>query len=430
MSMFSLFKKKRDKKESEEEKVQDEAVVDEQESSDGEQQAEPEASDEAQQTEVEPEKDPAKAPEKAPEELPSAAEDCAQVTAESHAQQMPAAEEQPETVEESKEPVNTKTQEKGEKKGFWARLTQGLRKTSGSIGSGLIGVFRGKKIDDDLFEELETQLLMADLGVATTTKIIDNLTQQADRKQLKDAEALYELLQEQLADILKPVDKPLEIPNSDSPYVILMTGVNGVGKTTTIGKLAKQFKAEGKSVMLAAGDTFRAAAVEQLEVWGERNNIPVIAQHTGADSASVLYDALEAAKARGTDVLIADTAGRLQNKANLMEELKKLVRVMKKLDPNAPHEVMLTLDAGTGQNAISQAKLFTEAVGVSGIVMTKLDGTAKGGVIFAVADQFAIPIRYIGVGESLEDLRPFVAKDFIAALFDRNVEASETTTAN
>ena len=430
MSMFSLFKKKRDKKESEEEKVQDEAVVDEQESSDGEQQAEPEASDEAQQTEVEPEKEPAKAPEKAPEELPSAAEDSAQVTAESHAQQMPAAEEQPETVEESKKPVNTKTQEKGEKKGFWARLTQGLRKTSGSIGSGLIGVFRGKKIDDDLFEELETQLLMADLGVATTTKIIDNLTQQADRKQLKDAEALYELLQEQLADILKPVDKPLEIPNSDSPYVILMTGVNGVGKTTTIGKLAKQFKAEGKSVMLAAGDTFRAAAVEQLEVWGERNNIPVIAQHTGADSASVLYDALEAAKARGTDVLIADTAGRLQNKANLMEELKKLVRVMKKLDPEAPHEVMLTLDAGTGQNAISQAKLFTEAVGVSGIVMTKLDGTAKGGVIFAVADQFAIPIRYIGVGESLEDLRPFVAKDFIAALFDRNVEASETTTAN
>lgn len=430
MSMFSLFKKKRDKKESEEEKVQDEAVVDEQESSDGEQQAEPEASDEAQQTEVGPEKEPAKAPEKAPEELPSAAEDCAQVTAESHAQQMPAAEEQPETVEESKEPVNTKTQEKGEKKGFWARLTQGLRKTSGSIGSGLIGVFRGKKIDDDLFEELETQLLMADLGVATTTKIIDNLTQQADRKQLKDAEALYELLQEQLADILKPVDRPLEIPKSDSPYVILMTGVNGVGKTTTIGKLAKQFKAEGKSVMLAAGDTFRAAAVEQLEVWGERNDIPVIAQHTGADSASVLYDALEAAKARGTDVLIADTAGRLQNKANLMEELKKLVRVMKKLDPEAPHEVMLTLDAGTGQNAISQAKLFTEAVGVSGIVMTKLDGTAKGGVIFAVADQFAIPIRYIGVGESLEDLRPFVAKDFIAALFDRNVEASETTTAN
>ncbi|ATZ72999.1 signal recognition particle-docking protein FtsY [Idiomarina sp. X4] len=422
MSMFSLFKKKRDKKESEVEKPEEETVVEDQ--PDGERQAEPEAC----------EKEPAKEPEKAPEELPSAAEDCAQVTAESHAQQpVPeeSATEEPKKAETPKaEPVETKTQEKGQKKGFWARLTQGLRKTSGSIGSGLIGVFRGKKIDDDLFEELETQLLMADLGVATTTKIIDNLTQQADRKQLKDAEALYELLQEQLADILKPVDKPLEIPKSDSPYVILMTGVNGVGKTTTIGKLAKQFKAEGKSVMLAAGDTFRAAAVEQLQVWGERNDIPVIAQHTGADSASVLYDALEAAKARGTDVLIADTAGRLQNKANLMEELKKLVRVMKKLDPDAPHEVMLTLDAGTGQNAISQAKLFTEAVGVSGIVMTKLDGTAKGGVIFAVADQFAIPIRYIGVGESLEDLRPFVAKDFIAALFDRNVEASETTTAN
>ncbi|HAS15592.1 MAG TPA: signal recognition particle-docking protein FtsY, partial [Idiomarina abyssalis] len=328
------------------------------------------------------------------------------------------------------EPTEVAPKEKGEKKGFWARLTQGLRRTSGSIGSGLISVFRGKKIDDDLFEELETQLLMADLGVATTTKIIDNLTKQADRKQLKDAEALYELLQEQLAEILKPVDKRLEIPESDSPFVILMTGVNGVGKTTTIGKLAKQFKAEGKSVMLAAGDTFRAAAVEQLQVWGERNDIPVIAQHTGADSASVLYDALQAAKARDVDVLIADTAGRLQNKANLMEELKKLVRVMKKLDPQAPHEVMLTLDAGTGQNAISQAKLFTEAVGVSGIVMTKLDGTAKGGVIFAVADQFAIPIRYIGVGESLEDLRPFVAKDFIAALFDRNVDESEETTAS
>lgn len=391
MSMFSLFKKKRNEKAPEAEEKKEDAVVEEQEQPEPESEAEPE----------------------------------------------PVVEPEPETKSEAKpepehkpEPTEVAPKEKGEKKGFWARLTQGLRRTSGSIGSGLIGVFRGKKIDEDLFEELETQLLMADLGVATTTKIIDNLTKQADRKQLKDAEALYELLQEQLAEILKPVDKRLEIPESDSPYVILMTGVNGVGKTTTIGKLAKQFKAEGKSVMLAAGDTFRAAAVEQLQVWGERNDIPVIAQHTGADSASVLYDALQAAKARDVDVLIADTAGRLQNKANLMEELKKLVRVMKKLDPEAPHEVMLTLDAGTGQNAISQAKLFTEAVGVSGIVMTKLDGTAKGGVIFAVADQFAIPIRYIGVGESLEDLRPFVAKDFIAALFDRNVDESEQTTAS
>ncbi|MBP59013.1 MULTISPECIES: signal recognition particle-docking protein FtsY [Idiomarina] len=441
MSMFSLFKKKRNEKAPEAEEKKEDAVVEEQEQPEPESESEPESKP---HDEREPEITETR------EELPSAAEDCAQVTAESHASKYapeakeaaqpesvtepePAVEPEPEskTKPEAKpEPTEVAPKEKGEKKGFWARLTQGLRRTSGSIGSGLISVFRGKKIDDDLFEELETQLLMADLGVATTTKIIDNLTKQADRKQLKDAEALYELLQEQLAEILKPVDKRLEIPESGSPFVILMTGVNGVGKTTTIGKLAKQFKAEGKSVMLAAGDTFRAAAVEQLQVWGERNDIPVIAQHTGADSASVLYDALQAAKARDVDVLIADTAGRLQNKANLMEELKKLVRVMKKLDPQAPHEVMLTLDAGTGQNAISQAKLFTEAVGVSGIVMTKLDGTAKGGVIFAVADQFAIPIRYIGVGESLEDLRPFVAKDFIAALFDRNVDESEETTAS
>ena len=445
MSMFSLFKKKRNEKAPEAEEKKEDAVVEEQEQPEPESESEPESKP---HDEPEPERTETR------EELPSAAEDCAQVTAESHASKYapeareaaqpesvtepePAVEPEPESEtkpeakpEHKPEPTEVAPKEKGEKKGFWARLTQGLRRTSGSIGSGLIGVFRGKKIDDDLFEELETQLLMADLGVATTTKIIDNLTKQADRKQLKDAEALYELLQEQLAEILKPVDKRLEIPESDSPFVILMTGVNGVGKTTTIGKLAKQFKAEGKSVMLAAGDTFRAAAVEQLQVWGERNDIPVIAQHTGADSASVLYDALQAAKARDVDVLIADTAGRLQNKANLMEELKKLVRVMKKLDPQAPHEVMLTLDAGTGQNAISQAKLFTEAVGVSGIVMTKLDGTAKGGVIFAVADQFAIPIRYIGVGESLEDLRPFVAKDFIAALFDRNVDESEETTAS
>lgn len=331
---------------------------------------------------------------------PDAAEACAQVTAES---------------------AGNEAQQRTPKKGFWQRLSDGLKKTSGSIGSGLFGIFRGKKIDDELFEELETQLLMADMGVQTTQKIIDNLVDQADRKQLQDAEALYDLLQQQLSEILAPVDRPLEIDTSKKPYVILMAGVNGVGKTTTIGKLAKQFKQQGKSVMLAAGDTFRAAAVEQLQVWGERNDIPVVAQHTGADSASVVYDAVEAAKARGIDVLIADTAGRLQNKANLMEELKKIVRVMKKLDPEAPHEVMLTLDAGTGQNAISQAKLFTEAVGVSGIVMSKLDGTAKGGVIFAVADQFGIPIRYIGVGEQLDDLRPFIAKDFIQALFQRTV---------
>lgn len=307
---------------------------------------------------------------------------------------------------------------KPEKKGWWSRLTQGLKKTSGNLGSGLSTLFKGKKIDDELFEDLETQLLMADVGVETTTRIIDDLTEHASRKELKDAELLYERLKELLQELLVPVSKPLEIPQGEGPFVILMTGVNGVGKTTTIGKLARQFQNEGKSVMLAAGDTFRAAAVEQLEIWGERNNIPVIAQHTGADSASVIYDAVEAAKARKVDVLIADTAGRLQNKANLMEELKKIVRVMRKLDASMPHEVLLTLDAGTGQNAISQTQLFNEAVGLTGLVMTKLDGTAKGGVIFALADKFGIPIRYIGVGEQLDDLRPFVADEFVNALFD------------
>ncbi len=315
--------------------------------------------------------------------------------------------------------VDDDTQEKPQREGFFARLKRSLVRTKENIGSGFFGLFSGKKIDDDLFEELETQLLTADLGVDTTTRIIEGLVQHADRKQLKDAEALYGLLKQDMGEMLAKVEQPLVIDTSKKPYVILMVGVNGVGKTTTIGKLAKQFQAEGKSVMLAAGDTFRAAAVEQLQVWGQRNNIPVIAQHTGADSASVIYDAIEAARSRGVDVLIADTAGRLQNKSNLMEELKKVVRVMKKLDDTAPHEIMLTLDAGTGQNALSQAKLFSEAVGLTGITLTKLDGTAKGGVIFAVADKFQIPIRYIGVGEGIDDLRPFVANDFIEALFSR-----------
>ncbi|WP_421158352.1 signal recognition particle-docking protein FtsY [Aeromonas dhakensis] len=315
--------------------------------------------------------------------------------------------------------VDDDTQDKPQREGFFARLKRSLVRTKENIGSGFFGLFRGKKIDDELFEELETQLLTADLGVDTTTRIIEGLVQHADRKQLKDAEALYGLLKQDMGEMLAKVEQPLVIDTDKKPYVILMVGVNGVGKTTTIGKLAKQFQAEGKSVMLAAGDTFRAAAVEQLQVWGQRNNIPVIAQHTGADSASVIYDAIEAARSRGVDVLIADTAGRLQNKSNLMEELKKVVRVMKKLDDAAPHEIMLTLDAGTGQNALSQAKLFSEAVGLTGITLTKLDGTAKGGVIFAVADKFQIPIRYIGVGEGIDDLRPFVANDFIEALFSR-----------
>ena len=321
-------------------------------------------------------------------------------------------------VEEQAEEEIVQEQEKPTKEGFFARLKRSLLKTKENLGSGFISLFRGKKIDDDLFEELEEQLLIADVGVETTRKIIANLTEGASRKQLRDAEALYGLLKDEMGEILAKVDEPLNIEGK-MPFVILMVGVNGVGKTTTIGKLARQFEQQGKSVMLAAGDTFRAAAVEQLQVWGQRNNIPVIAQHTGADSASVIFDAIQAAKARNIDVLIADTAGRLQNKSHLMEELKKIVRVMKKLDVEAPHEVMLTIDASTGQNAVSQAKLFHEAVGLTGITLTKLDGTAKGGVIFSVADQFGIPIRYIGVGERIEDLRPFKADDFIEALFAR-----------
>jgi len=310
--------------------------------------------------------------------------------------------------------------EKPKKEGFFSRLKKGLLKTRVNIGSGFASIFSGKKIDDELFEELETQLLTADLGVDTTMKLIDSLTDAADRKQLKDGDALYELMKQEMATMLKTAEQPLEIPADKKPFVILMVGVNGVGKTTTIGKMAKQFQNQGKSVMLAAGDTFRAAAVEQLQVWGERNSIPVIAQHTGADSASVVFDAFQAAKARNVDVLIADTAGRLQNKDNLMQELEKIARVVKKVDPDAPHEVMLTIDAGTGQNAISQVNLFNQCVGLTGITLSKLDGTAKGGVIFAVADKFNIPIRYIGVGESIDDLRTFKSDDFIDALFSQD----------
>ena len=313
--------------------------------------------------------------------------------------------------------VEIETREKPSEGGFFSRLVKGLLKTKQNIGAGFRSFFLGKKIDDELFEELEEQLLIADIGVPTTSKIIKNLTEHASRKELQNAELLYQQLKVEMADILEPVAQPLVIDTTKKPYVILMVGVNGVGKTTTIGKLARKFQAEGKSVMLAAGDTFRAAAVEQLQVWGERNHIPVVAQSTGSDSASVIFDAMQSAAARNIDILIADTAGRLQNKNNLMDELKKIVRVMKKYDETAPHEIMLTLDAGTGQNAISQAKLFNEAVGLTGISLTKLDGTAKGGVIFAIADQFKLPIRYIGVGEKIEDLREFNAKEFIEALF-------------
>ena len=324
--------------------------------------------------------------------------------------------------EESAVTDMVETQEKPSEGGFFSRLLKGLVKTKQNIGAGFRSFFLGKKIDDEVFEELEEQLLIADIGMPTTTKIINNLTQHATRQQLQNADALYQQLKLEMGEILKPVAQPLSIDSSKKPYVILMVGVNGVGKTTTIGKLARKFQMEGKSVMLAAGDTFRAAAVEQLQVWGERNHIPVVAQSSGSDSASVIFDAMQSAAARNIDILIADTAGRLQNKNNLMDELKKIVRVMKKYDESAPHEIMLTLDAGTGQNAISQAKLFNEAVGLTGISLTKLDGTAKGGVIFAIADQFNLPIRYIGVGEKIEDLREFNAEEFIEALFTHEGE--------
>ncbi|QKG67518.1 signal recognition particle-docking protein FtsY [Pseudomonas sp. B14-6] len=304
------------------------------------------------------------------------------------------------------------------KAGFFARLKQGLSKTSASIGEGMASLFLGKKIiDDELLEDIETRLLTADVGVEATSVIIQRLTQKVARKELADAYALYKSLQAELAAMLKPVEQPLKITSQNKPFVILVVGVNGAGKTTTIGKLAKKLQLEGKKVMLAAGDTFRAAAVEQLQVWGERNKIPVIAQHTGADSASVIFDAVQAAKARGIDVLIADTAGRLHTKDNLMEELKKVRRVISKLDADAPHEVLLVLDAGTGQNAISQAKQFNQTVELTGLALTKLDGTAKGGVIFALAKQFGLPIRYIGVGEGIDDLRTFEAEPFVQALF-------------
>jgi fused signal recognition particle receptor len=304
------------------------------------------------------------------------------------------------------------------KRGLFSRLKQGLSRTRSGFTAGLADLTLGKKtIDDELLEDIETLLLTADVGVEATQRIIADLTDRISRKELQDAGALYSALQDEMCRILAPCDVPLEIAATHKPYVILMVGVNGAGKTTTIGKLAKRLQAEGLSVILAAGDTFRAAAVEQLQTWGERNDVPVIAQHSGADSASVIFDALQAAQVRNIDVLIADTAGRLHTQSNLMEELKKVKRVMGKLDATAPHEVLLVVDAGTGQNALNQAQQFNEAVGLTGITLTKLDGTAKGGVIFAIAHKMQIPIRFIGVGEGIDDLRPFNAEEFVAALF-------------
>jgi len=315
---------------------------------------------------------------------------------------------------------STVTSETQEKSGLFSKICRGLSKTRHQLGVGVGRLLLGKKeISDELLEEIEMLLLTADLGVETAAHVIQTLSEQMGRKQLQDGDAVYHALKAHLRDILRKHAAPLVPETSDnSPFVILMTGVNGAGKTTTIGKLAKQYTLAGKKVMLAAGDTFRAAAVEQLEAWGERNQIPVVAQHTGADSASVIYDAFQSAKSRGFDVLIADTAGRLHTQSNLMEELKKVKRVIQKLDPAAPHEVMLVLDASTGQNALNQARQFNKAVGLTGITMTKLDGTARGGILFAIANELELPFRYLGIGEGIDDLRPFDAEQFVSAIFD------------
>ncbi|MCB1771371.1 MAG: signal recognition particle-docking protein FtsY [Candidatus Competibacteraceae bacterium] len=299
----------------------------------------------------------------------------------------------------------------------FARLRDRLRRTRQGLVSGLASLFKGQKLDDAALEELEGRLLLADVGVDVTNHLIRQLTEQVSRQQLSDVPALLQALHDELLAILAPCQQPWQ-PSASRPYVILMVGVNGVGKTTTIGKLAQWLQAEGHSVLLAAGDTFRAAAVEQLQVWGKRNHIPVIAQKSGADAASVIYDAIQSASARAVDVVIADTAGRLHTQSNLMEELKKIKRVMGKVDPTAPHEVLLVVDASTGQNALNQAVQFHEAVGVTGLILTKLDGTAKGGIVFAIARRLGLPIRFIGVGESIEDLRAFDAAEFVAALLD------------
>ena len=338
---------------------------------------------------------------------------------------------QQQTVEDRRESVAESTldtpQEKPTDKSLFSRLKKGLSRTGESLGEG-VGLFilGQKMIDDEVLEELEARLLMADVGYDATMKIIDQLTDAVKRKELADVDALSQAMYTIMVELLKPVEQPLEIKKEHKPTVILMIGINGAGKTTTIGKLAKQFQQQGKSVMLAAGDTFRAAAVEQLQVWGKRNDIPVIAQGTGADSASVIYDAMESAKARNIDVLLADTAGRLHTQGNLMEELVKVKRVMQKIDPEAPHEVMLVIDASIGQNALAQAKEFNSAIGVTGITVTKLDGTAKGGILFAIAEQAGVPVRFIGVGESIDDLQEFGASEFVRALLGEHADGTHT----
>ena len=303
-----------------------------------------------------------------------------------------------------------------ERQGFIKRLRARLNRGDSWLTYDLANLAPGGKIDEDVLEELESLLVMADVGIDTTTRIIDDLQKRLARKELKDVEALRNGLRRSLVDILAPVEQPLDIDPQHRPFVILMVGVNGAGKTTTIGKLARRFKDQGLSVMLAAGDTFRAAAVEQLQAWGQRNDVPVIAQQSGADPAAVIFDAWEAAKARGIDVLLADTAGRLQSQRGLMDELAKIRRVVARRDETAPHEIMLVLDASQGQNALVQAEKFHDALGLTGITVTKLDGTAKGGILLAIASALHVPVRFIGIGESAEDMQPFVAEDFVDAL--------------
>ncbi len=310
------------------------------------------------------------------------------------------------------------TADRGRRQGLFRRLRERLNRGDSWLTYDLANLVPGGRIDDDTLDELETRLVMADVGVETSTAIIDSLRKRLARKELKDVDALMRGLRQAMIDILEPVALPLEIPDSPRPWVLLMVGVNGAGKTTSIGKLARRFRDDGLGVLLAAGDTFRAAAVEQLEAWGERNGVPVVAQQTGADPAAVVFDAWTAARARGVDVLIADTAGRLQSQSGLMDELSKIARVLGRQDESAPHEVMLVLDAGLGQNAISQAEKFSSAVKVTGITVTKLDGSAKGGVVLAIASRLGIPIRYIGVGEGADDLQPFDAAAFVDALLD------------
>ncbi|MDI9818685.1 MULTISPECIES: signal recognition particle-docking protein FtsY [unclassified Legionella] len=329
----------------------------------------------------------------------------------------------PSSVKDPLIPVDVPQQDEDKepaRQGFFSRFKRGLTKTRQQFGDSIGRLLLGRKeIDAQLLEELETILLSADLGIDTSQAILKQLGEDLARDQLADGNAVFQALKKRLEEILAGCEKPLNPHTSThTPFVILTVGVNGAGKTTSIGKLAKLFQQQGKKVMLAAGDTFRAAAVEQLQVWGERNQIPVVAQHTGADSASVVYDALQAAKARGIDILIADTAGRLHTQGSLMEELKKVKRVLQKIDPEAPHEVMLVLDASIGQNALNQARQFHQAVGLTGITMTKLDGTAKGGILFAIANELKIPFRYLGIGEGIDDLRPFEASQFVRAIFN------------